>query len=64
MNALNKLFNCISCKIMLFSDELQLPITVDEYIKEVKNQQKIVFPDAQLLPGRHNSSRQPNVLRK
>ncbi|KAI0213210.1 Pseudouridine-5'-phosphatase [Lamellibrachia satsuma] len=32
-------------------DELQLPITVDEYIKEVKNQQKIVFPEAQLLPG-------------
>lgn len=32
-------------------DELQLPITVDEYIKEVENQQRIIFAEAQLLPG-------------
>ncbi|XP_033761118.1 pseudouridine-5'-phosphatase-like [Pecten maximus] len=38
-----------AAKILI--DELQLPITVDEYLVKARAQQKILFPTVGLLPG-------------
>jgi len=34
------------------ADELAVPITVDEYTKQLRELQRIHFPEAELLPGR------------
>lgn len=37
--------------ILAFSDELNLPITVEEYLEEMRKGQEQLFPKAELLPG-------------
>ena len=37
--------------VCVIADELDVPITVDEYTKQLRELQHIHFPEAELMPG-------------